>query len=58
MNERDIRVVENMVNCGLSLEALYAAFPKFNRADIEKVYNEAKKVEQNSEGVSISINCS
>ena len=43
MNEKERKVVEGMCVCGMSLEALYKSFPKFNRDEIKAVYDEYPK---------------
>lgn len=59
MNEQDRRAVENMCLTGMSLEALCACFPNFDRGNIEKIYNEVKnKPEDGAEDNVISVNCS
>jgi len=58
MTERDIRVVESMINCGLPLEELYKSFPNFKKEDIERIYNETKHITPGSADINISINCS
>ena len=58
MTERDIRVVESMINCGLPLVELYKAFPAFKKEDIDRIYNEAKHIEPEGGDIGISINCS
>ena len=42
MQKQDERAVESMVKCGLSLEAVYESFPKFNKSEIEEIYNRIK----------------
>lgn len=58
MTERDIRVVEQMIDCGLDLESLYKSFPSFYKADIDRIYEEAKKIKKSVAEATISINCS
>ena len=40
MKEQDRRAVEGMARCGISLEGLLEAFPKFDVEDIIAVYDE------------------
>lgn len=58
MKEQDKRAVEGMARCGISLEGLIEAFPKFSAEDITVIYNEIHKNENHSSGVSMKINCS
>ena len=58
MTERDIRVVEQMINCGLDVEGLYKSFPSFKKEDIDRIYAETKRIEPGSAEGGISINCS
>ena len=38
MNEQDKRAVEGMARCGIDLEGLFAAFPKFSEEEIEEIF--------------------
>ena len=59
MKDQDRRAVEGMARCGISLEGLIEAFPKFPKEDIEKIYNEINKITtDDNTGIKISINCS
>lgn len=58
MNEQDKRAVEGMARCGISLEGLLSAFPKFPAEEITAIYNEAHKEEVTSGTVSMKMNCS
>lgn len=58
MNDQDKRAVEGMARCGISLEGLLGAFPKFPAEEITEIYNEIHKDEIVDGGPSISINCS
>lgn len=58
INDQDKRAVEGMARCGIELEALIAAFPKFPADEIADVYQEIHKNDTTAEGVNISINCS
>lgn len=37
LSEQDIRAVEAMVNCNISLEELCKLFPRFSKEDIKKI---------------------
>lgn len=59
LSERDKSVVDAYARTGMSLETLIASFPKFDKADVEAVYNNLhneKPYEEPQGG--ISINCS
>ena len=58
MNDQDMRAVEGMARCGIELEGLIAAFPKFPAEEIVEVYQKMHENDSFSENVSISINCS
>lgn len=58
MQKQDERAVESMVKCGLSLEAVYESFPKFNKSEIEEIYNRIKDMDTSYEVPEIKINCS
>ena len=58
MYEQDKRAVEGMARCGIELESLIAAFPKFPADEIAEIYQEIHKHDAPAEGVNISINCS
>lgn len=60
LNEKDRKVVEGMCACGMSLEALYRSFPKFDKNDIKEVFDDYQKSIGNyvEEEINISINCS
>jgi len=58
MQEQDKRAVEGMARCGISLEELIAAFPKFSADDITVIYNEIHKNELTGGDISIKFNCS
>lgn len=58
MNDQDKRAVEGMARCGIGLDGLIAAFPKFSAEDIEAVYQEIHKMDMPAENINISINCS
>lgn len=59
MKDQDRRAVEGMARCGISLEGLIVAFPKFPADEISEIYNEINKIyKEDQESVKISINCS
>ena len=58
MKEQDKRAVEGMARCGISLEGLIEAFPKFSAEDITDIYNEIHKTENTSSSITIKMNCS
>ena len=43
MGEQDRNAVEGMARCGISLEGLLEAFPKFSEEDIIAVYEEVHR---------------
>ena len=47
MKEQDKRAVEGMARCGISLEGLLEAFPKFDVEDVVAVYDEVNKIKTN-----------
>lgn len=58
MREQDKRAVEGMTRCGISLEGLLEAFPKFPADEIIAVYDEINKTKTTAEAVNIKMNCS
>lgn len=58
MKEQDKRAVEGMARCGISLEGLLEAFPKFNVEDVVAVYDEVNKIKTSADGINIKMNCS
>ena len=58
MYEQDKRAVEGMARCGISLEGLVEAFPKFSADEIENIYNEVHNEEIEVADINISCNCS
>ena len=58
MKEQDKRAVEGMARCGISLEGLIEAFPKFSAEDITDIYNEFHKSKNTSSNITIKMNCS
>ena len=58
MKEQDKRAVEGMARCGISLEGLLEAFPKFPAVEIIAVYDEINKTKTSSEIIDIKMNCS
>lgn len=58
MNDQDKRAVEGMARCGISLEGLVGAFPKFSTEEITEIYNEINGNKMVSESVEIKMNCS
>lgn len=40
MNEQDRRAVEGMARCGIELDGLISAFPKFTASEITTIYYE------------------
>lgn len=58
MKEQDKRAVEGMAICGISLEGLLEAFPKFDVEDVVAVYDEVNKIKTSADGINIKMNCS
>ena len=60
LSEKDKAVVVSMVRTGMSLDTLKRSFPQFDKADVESVYAEEKKMsaDELAEGIKISCNCS
>ena len=60
MNDRDIRVVDNMFQSGMDRETVLSLFPQFPREEIEKIGERIGKIEkpEDDENTSVSINCS
>ena len=59
MKDQDRRAVEGMARCGISLEGLSVAFPKFPADEISEVYKEINKTKpDDGEEITISRNCS
>ena len=59
MKDQDRRAIEGMARCGISLEGLIEAFPKFSKEDIEEVYKEINKIAlEDDTPITISRNCS
>ncbi len=60
MNDRDIRVVENMLQSGMEKETVFGLFPQFPRQELEKIAERIERLnapdDDGSSGV--SINCS
>ena len=60
LSEKDKAVVVSMVRTGMSLDTLKRSFPQFDKADVEIVYAEEKKMsaDELAEEIKISCNCS
>ncbi len=58
MQKQDERAVESMIKCGLSLEAVCESFPKFDKSEIEEMYNRIKGMDNSYEATEIKRNCS
>ena len=58
MKEQDKRAVEGLARCGIDLDGLIAAFPKFSTVDIQEIYNEIHKNDTKIGSITISRNCS
>ena len=58
MQKQDERAVESMIKCGLSLEAVCESFPKFDKSEIEEMYNHIKGMDNSYEAPEIKRNCS
>ena len=58
MREQDRRAVEGMARCGISLEGLLEAFPKFPAEEIIVVYDEINKTKTITKSINIKMNCS
>lgn len=59
MKDQDRRAVEGMARCGVSLEGLIEAFPKFPADEISEVYKEINRITSEDDiPITISRNCS
>lgn len=58
MQKQDERAVESMIKCGLSLEAVCESLPKFDKSEIEEMYNRIKGMDNSYEAPEIKRNCS
>ena len=58
MNEQDVRAVEGMARCGISLDGLIGAFPNFPADEITRIYEEIHSEEQSSTDNVVKMNCS
>ena len=59
MKEQDIRAVESMCRCGLSLEGILESFPKFPKEEVVAIYEKFKGSDSSdAEDIGLSINCS
>ena len=58
MKVQDKRAVEGMARCGISLEGLLEAFPKFPAEEVIAVYDEINNTKASAEVVNIKMNCS
>ena len=60
LSEKDRSVVYEMCRAGMSLETLKASFPKFEKADLEEIYNAflADNAGESDDEITISCNCS
>lgn len=58
MKVQDKRAVEGMARCGISLEGLLEAFPKFPVEEVIAVYDEINNTKASAEAVNIKMNCS
>lgn len=58
MKVQDKRAVEGMARCGISLEGLLEAFPKFSVEEVIAVYDEINKTKTSSKAINIKMNCS
>lgn len=60
MSEKDKAVIASMVRTGMSLDTLKTSFKQFDEADVERIYDEEKKMSENEpeEEITISCNCS
>ena len=38
MTDQDKRAVEGLARCGISLEGLYDAFPRFPKDEVQEIY--------------------
>ncbi len=56
MNDQDKRAVEGMAGCGIDLEGLCQAFPKFPAEEIEKIYMQIRNI-GNSGSTEQDIKC-
>ena len=57
MKEQDKRAVEGMARCGISLEGLLEAFPKFDVEDVVAVYDEVNKIKTSADGIKFKDAC-
>lgn len=58
IKEQDKRAVEGLARCGIELDGLIAAFPKFPIEDIAAIYQEIHKADEPADSVAVSVNCS
>lgn len=61
LTERDRAVVFEMCKAGMSLDVLKKSFPQFDEKDIEGVYSDYTRREedkQEAEEINLSCNCS
>ena len=58
MNEQDMRAVEGMARCGISLDGLIGAFPNFPAEEIKKIYKQIHKEELDAVDTVMKMNCS
>lgn len=61
LTEKDRAVVFEMCKAGMSRDVLKKSFPQFDAKDIEEVYSDFIRREedkQEAEGISLSCNCS
>ena len=59
MTDQDKRAVEGLARCGISLEGLCDAFPKFPMKEIREIYEELHgRNGADVELVTMKVNCS
>jgi hypothetical protein len=46
MTDQDKRAVEGLARCGISLQGLYDAFPRFPAEEIRKIYGKVHKTDE------------
>ena len=46
MSDQDKRAVEGLARCGISLQGLYDAFPRFPAEEIRAIYGKVHKTDE------------
>ncbi len=59
MNDQNKRAVEGLARCGISLEGLYEAFPRFPMDEIKEIYERLHGGDKpDMDMVTMKVNCS